>query len=176
METAYGFSTVTGREEKQARVNDVFHRVAERYDLMNDLMSGGLHRVWKSAMVSWLSPPHRAGWNFIDVAGGTGDVVDADHGGSFVEVAGTSTLGGRRSSSLTVLHRSHKTASACGIQAGRVFNVTARYRSSRVVANPQTLCNRCKRLQSAWTASRTISRHVAREAPPHSALKRGTHQ
>ncbi len=75
METAYGFSTVTGREEKQARVNDVFHRVAERYDLMNDLMSGGLHRVWKSAMVSWLSPPHRTGWNFIDVAGGTGDVA-----------------------------------------------------------------------------------------------------
>ena len=75
METAYGFSTVTGREEKQARVNDVFHRVAERYDLMNDLMSGGLHRVWKSAMVSWLSPPHRASWNFIDVAGGTGDVA-----------------------------------------------------------------------------------------------------
>lgn len=75
METAYGFSTVTGREEKQARVNDVFHRVAERYDLMNDLMSGGLHRVWKSAMVSWLSPPHRVGWKFIDVAGGTGDVA-----------------------------------------------------------------------------------------------------
>ncbi|MEF2554131.1 bifunctional demethylmenaquinone methyltransferase/2-methoxy-6-polyprenyl-1,4-benzoquinol methylase UbiE [Aurantimonas sp. A2-1-M11] len=75
METAYGFSTVTGREEKQARVNDVFHRVAERYDLMNDLMSGGLHRVWKSAMVSWLAPPHREGWRFIDVAGGTGDVA-----------------------------------------------------------------------------------------------------
>ncbi|MBB4005356.1 bifunctional demethylmenaquinone methyltransferase/2-methoxy-6-polyprenyl-1,4-benzoquinol methylase UbiE [Aurantimonas endophytica] len=75
METAYGFSTVTGREEKQARVNEVFHRVAERYDLMNDLMSGGLHRLWKGAMVSWLAPPHRAGWRFIDVAGGTGDVA-----------------------------------------------------------------------------------------------------
>ena len=75
METSYGFSTVSGRDEKQARVNDVFHRVAERYDLMNDLMSGGMHRAWKSAMVAWLSPPHRTGWRFIDVAGGTGDVA-----------------------------------------------------------------------------------------------------
>jgi demethylmenaquinone methyltransferase/2-methoxy-6-polyprenyl-1,4-benzoquinol methylase len=75
METAYGFSTVAGRDEKQARVNEVFHRVAERYDLMNDLMSGGLHRVWKTAMVSWLSPPRHEGWRFIDVAGGTGDVA-----------------------------------------------------------------------------------------------------
>ncbi len=76
METAYGFETVGGGAEKQARVNDVFHRVAERYDLMNDLMSGGLHRAWKTAMVSWLAPPRRAGWRFIDVAGGTGDVAE----------------------------------------------------------------------------------------------------
>ncbi|MEC5289595.1 bifunctional demethylmenaquinone methyltransferase/2-methoxy-6-polyprenyl-1,4-benzoquinol methylase UbiE [Aurantimonas sp. C2-6-R+9] len=75
METSYGYATVAGREEKQARVNDVFHRVAERYDLMNDLMSAGLHRAWKSAMVAWLAPPHRAGWRFVDVAGGTGDVA-----------------------------------------------------------------------------------------------------
>ncbi|KAB0682820.1 bifunctional demethylmenaquinone methyltransferase/2-methoxy-6-polyprenyl-1,4-benzoquinol methylase UbiE [Aureimonas leprariae] len=75
METSYGFSRVSDGEEKQARVNDVFHRVAERYDLMNDLMSGGLHRAWKSAMVGWLNPPRRAGWRFVDVAGGTGDVA-----------------------------------------------------------------------------------------------------
>ncbi|MEX6506251.1 bifunctional demethylmenaquinone methyltransferase/2-methoxy-6-polyprenyl-1,4-benzoquinol methylase UbiE [Jiella sp. M17.18] len=75
METAYGYSTVTGGAEKQERVNAVFHRVAERYDLMNDLMSGGMHRLWKNAMVAWLSPPHRAGWEFVDVAGGTGDVA-----------------------------------------------------------------------------------------------------
>ncbi|MFD2238777.1 bifunctional demethylmenaquinone methyltransferase/2-methoxy-6-polyprenyl-1,4-benzoquinol methylase UbiE [Aureimonas populi] len=75
METAYGFSTVSGREEKQARVDEVFHRVAGRYDLMNDLMSGGMHRLWKNAMVAWLAPSRRPGWRFVDVAGGTGDVA-----------------------------------------------------------------------------------------------------
>ncbi|TFF19804.1 bifunctional demethylmenaquinone methyltransferase/2-methoxy-6-polyprenyl-1,4-benzoquinol methylase UbiE [Jiella endophytica] len=75
METAYGFETVGGGAEKQERVNAVFHRVAERYDLMNDLMSGGLHRAWKAAMVAWLSPPHRPEYRFVDVAGGTGDVA-----------------------------------------------------------------------------------------------------
>ncbi|MEN3792005.1 bifunctional demethylmenaquinone methyltransferase/2-methoxy-6-polyprenyl-1,4-benzoquinol methylase UbiE [Fulvimarina sp. MAC3] len=75
METSYGYSTVSGREEKQSRVNEVFHRVAKRYDLMNDLMSAGMHRAWKDSMVSWLAPPHRAGWRFLDVAGGTGDVA-----------------------------------------------------------------------------------------------------
>lgn len=75
METSYGFDTVSGREEKQGRVNEVFHRVAKRYDIMNDLMSGGLHRVWKDAMVSWLAPAHRPSYRFVDVAGGTGDVA-----------------------------------------------------------------------------------------------------
>jgi demethylmenaquinone methyltransferase/2-methoxy-6-polyprenyl-1,4-benzoquinol methylase len=53
----------------------VFHRVAKRYDIMNDLMSGGLHRLWKDAMVAWLNPPKRAGWRALDVAGGTGDIA-----------------------------------------------------------------------------------------------------
>lgn len=75
METSYGFSSVSGREEKQARVDEVFHRVASRYDLMNDLMSGGLHRLWKNAMVSQLAPSRRPGWRFVDVAGGTGDIA-----------------------------------------------------------------------------------------------------
>ncbi|NGR07120.1 bifunctional demethylmenaquinone methyltransferase/2-methoxy-6-polyprenyl-1,4-benzoquinol methylase UbiE [bacterium SGD-2] len=74
METAFGFRQV--REgEKQHLVNDVFHRVADRYDLMNDLMSAGLHRAWKSAMVDWLSPPKRPGYKALDVAGGTGDIA-----------------------------------------------------------------------------------------------------
>jgi demethylmenaquinone methyltransferase/2-methoxy-6-polyprenyl-1,4-benzoquinol methylase len=57
-------------------VDEVFHRVARRYDLMNDLMSGGLHRAWKSAMVNMLNPPRRGRpWRLIDVAGGTGDIA-----------------------------------------------------------------------------------------------------
>jgi demethylmenaquinone methyltransferase/2-methoxy-6-polyprenyl-1,4-benzoquinol methylase len=61
---------------KQAKVDDVFHSVARRYDLMNDLMSAGLHRVWKDAMVSALNPPRRGhAWRLIDVAGGTGDIA-----------------------------------------------------------------------------------------------------
>ena len=54
-------------------VRSVFESVADRYDLMNDLMSGGIHRLWKSAMIDWLRP--RAGQQFIDVAGGTGDIA-----------------------------------------------------------------------------------------------------
>ncbi len=73
METSYGFKSVD-QAEKQVLVNDVFHRVAGRYDLMNDLMSAGLHRLWKDAMVAWLNPPKRAGWKVLDVAGGTGDI------------------------------------------------------------------------------------------------------
>ena len=74
METSYGFRQV-GPDEKQGLVNEVFHRVANRYDLMNDLMSGGLHRLWKDAMVAWLNPPKRPGWAVLDVAGGTGDIA-----------------------------------------------------------------------------------------------------
>ena len=74
METSYGFRQV-GSGEKQGLVNDVFHKVANRYDLMNDLMSGGLHRVWKDAMIAWLNPPKRPGWRVLDVAGGTGDIA-----------------------------------------------------------------------------------------------------
>jgi demethylmenaquinone methyltransferase / 2-methoxy-6-polyprenyl-1,4-benzoquinol methylase len=61
---------------KQTLVNDVFHSVASRYDLMNDLMSGGLHRLWKAAMIEALNPP-RADRPFalLDVAGGTGDIA-----------------------------------------------------------------------------------------------------
>ncbi len=83
METSYGFKSV-GLGEKQPLVDQVFHKVAGRYDLMNDLMSGGLHRLWKDAMVAALNPPRRAGWKVLDVAGGTGDIafriVDASHG------------------------------------------------------------------------------------------------
>src|SRR6202023_3329086 len=61
--------------DKQALVDDVFHSVAPRYDLMNDLMSLGLHRAWKNALVSALDPPRTRPFALLDVAGGTGDVA-----------------------------------------------------------------------------------------------------
>ena len=62
--------------DKQTLVNEVFHSVASRYDLMNDLMSAGLHRLWKDAMITALNPPHGdAPFRLLDVAGGTGDIA-----------------------------------------------------------------------------------------------------
>jgi demethylmenaquinone methyltransferase / 2-methoxy-6-polyprenyl-1,4-benzoquinol methylase len=74
METSFGFRQV-GEGDKQPLVDAVFHRVAGRYDLMNDLMSAGMHRLWKEGLVSWLNPPRRDGWTVLDVAGGTGDIA-----------------------------------------------------------------------------------------------------
>ncbi len=74
-ETHFGFQSVP-LGEKQGRVNEVFHSVAKKYDVMNDLMSAGLHRPWKDAMVSWLRPPKgERAYRHLDVAGGTGDVA-----------------------------------------------------------------------------------------------------
>ena len=61
--------------EKQALVDDVFHSVARRYDLMNDLMSFGLHRAWKDALVTAANPPKDKPFALIDIAGGTGDIA-----------------------------------------------------------------------------------------------------
>lgn len=72
-ETHFGFETVPLRE-KQGRVDEVFRSVARRYDLMNDLMSAGLHRVWKTALVSMLRPSRHRPFRHLDVAGGTGDI------------------------------------------------------------------------------------------------------
>jgi len=76
---------------KQGLVDRVFAQVASRYDLMNDLMSGGLHRLWKDAAITWLAPPRKAhGYRHVDVAGGTGDiafrVLDAAGPGARVDV------------------------------------------------------------------------------------------
>ena len=84
-QTHFGFREVP-LERKQAMVDDVFHSVAGRYDLMNDLMSGGLHRAWKDALVTAVNPPRAqtaaAGegnaptrpFALLDLAGGTGDI------------------------------------------------------------------------------------------------------
>jgi len=72
--THFGFRDVE-LGEKQTLVNDVFHSVAKRYDLMNDLMSVGMHRLWKEAMITALNPPRTdAPFALLDVAGGTGDI------------------------------------------------------------------------------------------------------
>ena len=70
--THFGFQTVD-ETAKAGMVHGVFSRVAPKYDLMNDLMSGGVHRLWKDAMLDWLAP--RPGQSLLDVAGGTGDVA-----------------------------------------------------------------------------------------------------
>ena len=70
--THFGFQTVD-EDQKAGMVHGVFTRVASKYDIMNDLMSMGIHRVWKDAMMDWLAP--RPGQYLLDVAGGTGDVA-----------------------------------------------------------------------------------------------------
>ena len=73
--THFGFRDVP-LGDKQALVNTVFHSVAPRYDLMNDLMSAGLHRVWKDIMINTLNPPKSdLPFALLDVAGGTGDIA-----------------------------------------------------------------------------------------------------
>jgi demethylmenaquinone methyltransferase / 2-methoxy-6-polyprenyl-1,4-benzoquinol methylase len=86
-QTHFGQRTVR-LDEKQSLVNDVFHSVANRYDLMNDLMSFGLHRVWKDILVAKVRPSLTHPFSHIDVAGGTGDVAFriAKAGGRLTEV------------------------------------------------------------------------------------------
>ncbi len=69
--THFGRETIP-EGEKAGRVQGVFNSVASKYDIMNDVMSMGIHRIWKDAMMDWLAP--RAGQKLLDVAGGTGDV------------------------------------------------------------------------------------------------------
>ena len=70
----FGFEKVSSLE-KTGKVTDVFKRVANKYDLMNDLMSGGLHRLWKARFVDSL--PLRGEAHYLDVAGGTGDIASS---------------------------------------------------------------------------------------------------
>ncbi|HET7681094.1 MAG TPA: bifunctional demethylmenaquinone methyltransferase/2-methoxy-6-polyprenyl-1,4-benzoquinol methylase UbiE [Xanthobacteraceae bacterium] len=71
----FGFRDVP-LADKQGLVDDVFHSVARRYDLMNDLMSAGLHRAWKDALVTLVNPPKtNRPFALLDVAGGTGDIA-----------------------------------------------------------------------------------------------------
>ena len=69
--THFGFETVP-EDQKAGRVQGVFNSVASKYDIMNDVMSVGIHRIWKEAMMDWLAP--RSGQKLLDAAGGTGDI------------------------------------------------------------------------------------------------------
>ena len=74
-ETSFGFRSVA-EADRQGLVNEVFAKVASRYDQMNDLMSGGLHRLWKDDFIALLNPPRGASaFHVLDVAGGTGDIA-----------------------------------------------------------------------------------------------------
>ena len=86
-ETHFGFTNIP-LDEKQQRVDDVFHKVASRYDLMNDLMSAGLHRLWKDVLTSMIRPSRSRAFRHLDVAGGTCDVAFrvAAAGGPLTEV------------------------------------------------------------------------------------------
>ncbi|WP_404400767.1 bifunctional demethylmenaquinone methyltransferase/2-methoxy-6-polyprenyl-1,4-benzoquinol methylase UbiE [Pelagibacterium halotolerans] len=106
--THFGTATVP-LADKQGMVNQVFFKVAERYDLMNDLMSGGVHRIWKDLMVARLAPPKFGNqpYKVLDMAGGTGDIamriLDASHGYAQVTVsdinAGMLAVGAERAKS-----------------------------------------------------------------------------
>ena len=94
-DTHFGEKTVP-LADKQGLVDDVFHSVARRYDLMNDLMSGGLHRAWKDALLSAVHPPKSdRAFALLDLAGGTGDVafrvVEAGGAGTRVTVCDINT-------------------------------------------------------------------------------------
>lgn len=70
--THFGFETIP-EADKAGKVQGVFNSVASKYDVMNDVMSAGVHRVWKDAMMDWLAPRPRQ--RLLDVAGGTGDIA-----------------------------------------------------------------------------------------------------
>ena len=72
---SFGFEDVAA-DTRQGLVNDIFRQVADRYDLMNDLMSGGLHRLWKDDLIVMLGPPRGPqAFLLLDIAGGTGDIA-----------------------------------------------------------------------------------------------------
>jgi demethylmenaquinone methyltransferase/2-methoxy-6-polyprenyl-1,4-benzoquinol methylase len=91
---SFGFREVP-EDQKEGLVGEVFSSVAARYDLMNDLMSAGVHRIWKDAMVEWLNP--QAGWNSLDVAGGSGNIAFR-----IVEMARSRDKNNRGGASVTV--------------------------------------------------------------------------
>lgn len=115
---AFGYRQV-GEAEKQGLVNEVFSKVAERYDQMNDLMSAGLHRLWKDDFVTMLAPPRQAqDFQVLDVAGGTGDIAFR-----ILRAGGTGTRVTVADISPEMLAEGRKRAEAEGLAAGCSFAV-----------------------------------------------------
>ena len=115
---SFGFEDVTP-DEKVSRVKGVFRSVADRYDLMNDLMSAGVHRIWKANTINRLNP--QPGETFLDVAGGTGDL-------SFAFLKSADEKGNR-----TNAFHKPATATVCDINdamlaAGRSRTLTEKFR------------------------------------------------
>src|SRR5262249_44111846 len=106
-QTDFGFREVP-LAAKQELVDDVFRKVARRYDLMNDLMSGGLHRAWKDALVTAIDPPRQSrSFALLDLAGGTGDVAFRT-----LEAAGSGTRATVLDSSVEMLQVGRERAEA----------------------------------------------------------------
>jgi demethylmenaquinone methyltransferase/2-methoxy-6-polyprenyl-1,4-benzoquinol methylase len=105
----FGFQRVP-LDDKQALVDGVFRKVAPRYDLMNDLMSGGLHRAWKDVLVTAVNPPKSArAFALLDVAGGTGDIAFR-----VMVAAGSGTHAAVLDINAAMLERGHARAVAAG--------------------------------------------------------------
>ncbi len=133
-QTHFGFRSVDAAE-KAGLVRGVFDAVASRYDVMNDFMSGGVHRLWKDAMVTWADP--RPGQAVLDVAGGTGDIA-------FRLLDRIAAHGARRperqaAAPLIVADINHEMLVHGQVRAGRRFDAGAPVPHGWVCADAETL-------------------------------------
>ena len=114
----FGFQKVAAAD-KQRLIDDVFARVAQRYDQMNDLMSAGLHRLWKDDFVVLLNPPRgNAKFDVLDVAGGTGDVAFR-----VLKIGGSGTLVTLVDASANMLSQAQRRADELGLRERLTFAV-----------------------------------------------------
>ena len=161
-ETHFGFTNIP-LDEKQERVDDVFHKVANRYDLMNDLMSGGLHRLWKDVFVAKIRPSRARAFRHLDVAGGTGDIAFR------VAAAGGRDRGDGRSTSMATCSRVGRDRAA---QARGSAN---KLRFVQGNAEELPLADAASTPIRSPSASATCRASSARSAEAYRVLKRGGH-
>lgn len=161
-DTQFGFRRV-GEDEHPALVREVFDSVAGRYDLMNDLMSGGLHRLWKSALLDWLKP--RPGMRLLDLGGGTGDVAMG-----FIE-----RIGGAEAAGSVVV--SDVNAHMLNVGADRAIDKGLVTGVSFVCANAESLpfADRSADACTIAFALRNVTRRDKALTEAHRVLKPGGH-